>query len=93
MAEMLYIYYRVPMAHHAQALPAAQALLASVTHDTGCQAQLSCRCDDPQTWMETYSDFADREALLHSIARALAVSGLDALVEPPGRHLECFKRL
>jgi len=93
----LYVYYRVPTGHEAQARQAVEAMQTRLSDaHPGLRTRLMCRADGQpltgeQTWMEVYEhpDGVSMacEALLNAWAGALPAGLIGA------RHVEVFESL
>lgn len=91
----LFIYYRVPQAHRADAFEAITAVQQSLMRRLpGVQARLWCRSDEQvadaleQTWMEVYEHPEGVDALCEQVLRELLQSLPAGLIGP--RHTEAF---
>lgn len=87
----LYVYYRIPRMNVMTARAAALRMVGLVEAQGLDGPQVMRRpeadAEGRQTWMEIYTSWDEGSA--HIIERALADSGLGALIEGP-RHPELF---
>ena len=94
----LFIYYRVPQAHRAEAFEAITAAQQTLMRRLpGVQARLWCRSDEQatdaleQTWMEVYEHPEGVGALCEQVLRELLQALPAGLIGP--RHTEAFEPL
>lgn len=87
----LYVYYRIPRTNVMAARDAASRMVGLIEEQGLDRPQVMRRpeadAEGRQTWMEIYASWDAGSA--HVVERALADSGLGALIEGP-RHPELF---
>lgn len=86
-----YIYYRVDAAQTEACAAAVQKLLAIMRDRTGVQGRVLKKRNEPLLWMEIYEPVSDEAKFEWELAEAVAVSGINALLQAgSARHTECF---
>ena len=85
-----YIYYRVDAEKTLPCASAVQAVFSAVRKSTGVQGRVLKKRNEPLLWMEIYEHVSDEAAFEWALAEAVAASGMLIMLQPGGRHTECF---
>lgn len=86
-----YIYYRVDAAQAEACAAAVQKLLATMQDRVGISGRVLKKRNEPLLWMEIYEPVSDEAKFEWELAEAVAVSGINALLQAgSARHTECF---
>jgi hypothetical protein len=87
----IYVYYRVPPAQAPAMRGKVAQLLREVERRTGVRGRLSCRCNDPDTWMETYEPVPEVASFANLLAELSVGWDMRAhLAAGESRQIECF---